>query len=97
MQEVTMNVGLFELGRLLGTPGAMEAFERNEQLPIKFLARHQLGDFGDLDQEDIAANHDAIRNDLRILSKYTLNDGTAIYIITEADRSATTVLLCSDY
>jgi hypothetical protein len=91
-----MTVDLFPLGRVVITPPALEAFDRNNQLPVKFLARHLLGDFGDLGEEDVRANHYAILNDLRVRSKYTLNDGTPIYVITEADRSSTCLMLVSD-
>ena len=66
-----------------------------------FLRRHHTGDWGDLSAEDKAANDHAVANGGRILSKYhaALPSGgeVAFYIITESDRSVTTVLLCEDY
>lgn len=87
----------FPLGQLVATPGAVEAFTRNNQEPTEFLRRHWRGDWGELDQEDIAENEFSLQRGFRLLSRYTLADGTAIYIITEADRSATTILLPSEY
>ena len=93
---MSMTVGLFPLGNIVATPGALEAFERNNQLPIKFLARHLLGDFGDLGEDEVRANNYAILNDLRVLSAYTLQNGTKIWIITEGSREYTTILLPSE-
>jgi hypothetical protein len=87
----------FPLGKLVATPGAAEAFTRNNQEPSEFLRRHWRGDWGNLDQEDIAENELSLTVGLRLLSAYTLKDGTHIWIITEADRSATTILLPSEY
>jgi hypothetical protein len=87
----------FPLGQLVATPGAAEAFARNKQEPTEFLRRHWRGDWGELDAEDGAENEYARTHDLRLLSAYTLKDGTRIWIITEADRSATTILLPEEY
>jgi hypothetical protein len=92
-----MNVGLFSLGNIVITPAALEAFDRTQQLPLRFLSQHLTGDFGNVSAEEVRANNDAILNDLRVCSKYTLNDGTACWIITEGDGSVTTILLPSDY
>jgi hypothetical protein len=61
------------------------------------LRRHWRGDWGDVDAEDKAENDYSLMHDLRLLSAYTLADGTRIWIITEADRSVTTILLPSEY
>jgi hypothetical protein len=87
----------FPLGRLVATPGAVEALRENGQEPTEFLRRHWRGDWGDLDQEDIAENEFSLAKGFRLLSRYTLNDSTVIWIITEADRSATTILLPEEY
>jgi len=87
----------FPLGQLVGTPGAAEAFARNKQAPTEFLRRHWRGDWGQLDEHDVQENELSLQQGFRLLSRYTLADGTAIYIITEADRSATTILLPSEY
>lgn len=87
----------FLLGRLLATPGALEALQKAGQEAIEFLSRHQHGDWGDLDDEDKQENELSVLNDYRILSAYTLKTSVKIWIITEADRSATTILLPSEY
>lgn len=88
---------LFSLGNLVSTPGALAAITRNGQSPLPFLQRHITGDWGDLPQADKQENDVALDIPLRILSAYTLADHTKIWIITEADRSATTILLPDEY
>ena len=88
----------FSLGRVLATPGALQELKDAGQDPMEFLARHQQGDWGDdLPEEDKQENERSLWNHLRILSAYTLNTGVKIWIITEADRSSTTILLPSEY
>ena len=87
----------FLLGRLVATPGALQALEDASQHPAEFLARHQAGDWGDLEEADKQENELSVLNNLRILSAYTLTTGVKIWVITEADRSATTILLPSEY
>ena len=87
----------FLLGRLLATPGALKALKEAGQEATEFLSRHQHGDWGELDDEDKKENDLSILNNWRILSAYTLKTGTRIWIITEADRSATTILLPEEY
>jgi hypothetical protein len=88
---------LFELGQIVATPGALRAIQKAEQLPAEFLDRHVAGDWGELDDEDKQENEFSVRNGFRILSAYTTSAGDKIWIITEADRSATTLLLPEDY
>ena len=85
------------LGRLLSTPGAIEAMAKAGQDPSKLLNRHRTGDWGEVDAEDRASNDRAAIHGERILSAYTLNDGVRLWIITEADRAATTILLPDEY
>jgi hypothetical protein len=85
------------LGRLLSTPGAINAIAKAGQDGSVFLERHRAGDWGDIDQEDWAANDRAAVDGSRILSAYTLPDGTKIWIISESNRSATTILLPDEY
>jgi hypothetical protein len=87
----------FPLGQLAATPGAAEAFTRNNQEPTEFLRRHWRGAWGELDEHDVQENELSLQQGFRLLSRYTLTDGTVIWIITEADRSATTILLPSEY
>ena len=80
----------FELGRLLATPGALRAIAPASL--VTALQRHAVGDWGELSDEDRAANEAALAEGTRLLSAYTL-DATPVWVITEGDRSATTVLL----
>ena len=87
----------FELGQLITTPGAMRALSRNGTSADQYVKRHQGGDWGDLDSYDVEANECAVTQDLTITSAYPLADGTRLWIITEADRSVTTILLPEEY
>jgi len=88
---------MFELGQLVATPGAVDAIQRNQQTPLEFIQRHLNHDWGDLDDHDRHENDYSVEHGRRILSAYQLKDGTRIWIITEADRSSTTLLLPSEY
>lgn len=83
------------LGRVCATPGALESIDR-ESLNAA-LRRHASGDWGELGPEDKTANDDALQHGARILSAHVSLSGTKFWIITEADRSLTTVLLPSEY
>jgi len=87
----------FSLGRLVATPGALAAIEQSGQTPDDFLHRHAAGDWGEVPTEDARANEDALATGARLLSSYRTSRGTRIWIITEADRSATTLLLPEEY
>ena len=87
----------FEPGQIVATPGALAAFEASGEEPLTFLHRHLSCDWGDLSAGDKQENELSVREGFRILSAYTLSDGTKIWIITEADRSATTFLLPEEY
>lgn len=92
-----MTTPKFPLGQIVTTPGALDAFETTGQTPTEFIHRHVSGDWGDLCDEDKQTNEEALSNGGRIFSAYHLNDGTKIWVITEADRSSTCVLLPSEY
>ena len=92
-----MPVVRFRLGQMVATPGALAAMERNQTQPLTLLARHQAGEWGDLDSEDVAENEYSLERGLRLPSGYTLLDGTRIWIINEADRSSTCILLPDEY
>jgi hypothetical protein len=79
------------------TPGAAAAFEVSGVDPLAFLIKHVCLDPGDLDPHDIRENQLSLEQGFRILSAYRLTDGTRIWIITEADRSSTCILLPSEY
>lgn len=93
----------FAPGRLLATPGALDALQAASTPPIALLRRHLAADWGDVDDEDWQANDDAIAGEgkperqTRVLSAYNLPTGARIWVITEADRSATTILLPEEY
>lgn len=85
------------LGRVLTTPGALDALAAAGADPRRLLDRHRRADWGDLDAHDRAANDAAIVEGERVLSAYTLRTGATVWIITEADRSCTTFLLPDEY
>jgi hypothetical protein len=87
----------FLLGQVVATPGAVEAIEAAKETAQQLIARHVTGDWGDLEEEDERENEFSVSNNLRILSAYSLSTGVKIWLITEADRSATTLLLPSEY
>ncbi len=86
---------LFELGQVVSTPGALEALTREDI--GKALARHHRGDWGEVDRHDWQENETSLREGFRLLSAYQGTNGTKFWVITEADRTATTVLLPSEY
>ena len=86
----------FPLGQVVATPGALELLDRGAQNAAEFLQRHQSGDWGNVPTEDALENEHAIVNGNRILSSYQLDD-SRLWIITEADRSYTTLLLPEEY
>jgi hypothetical protein len=92
-----MTATRFPLGRIVATPGALETMARNGTSGQVYLARHASGDWGDLDAEDKAANDEALTHGGRLFSAYLLSDGTKVWVITEADRSSTCILLPEEY
>ena len=88
-------VAKFPSGRIVGTPGAVEAMKRAGQEPAEFLDRHFQGDWGEV--EDADANEHALQHGLRLLSVYHTKEGERLFVITEADRSSTAIMLPSDY
>jgi hypothetical protein len=87
----------FPLGQTVATPGSLKALEEAGLPPYLFLARHQSGDWGDLDEADKQENELSLKEGFRLLSAYILPTGVKIWVITEADRSATTILLPDEY
>ncbi len=87
----------FSSGVVVATPGALAALTDSGQNAVHFLARHLRGDWGDVDTADGQANDHALMHHGRLLSAYVLNTGERLWIITEWDRSATTLLLPSEY
>ena len=85
----------FPLGGTVMTPGAMEVLEPDEL--VTFVARHARGDWGEVPDGDWKENDFSVEQGYRILSVYTSRRGEKVWVITEADRSATTVLLPEEY
>jgi len=85
----------FLLGQTVITRGANDELDQSDVLMA--LQRHTSGDWGDLGDEDKQANEDALKTGARLFSAYHSSKGTKFWIITEADRSATTILLPSEY
>ena len=86
---------LFQPGQIVATRGALSVLSREDIM--KALRRHLSGDWGDLSAEDKQENDFSVKNGFRILSSYTSQKGVKFWIITEADRSVTTVLLPEEY
>jgi len=84
------------LGRVVATPGALKLLSEMGKDPFCYIARHAAGDWGELCTFDRRQNEIAMRDGLRVLSSYKVLAGR-LWIITEADRSVTTILLPEDY
>jgi len=89
--------GKFDLGQLLMTPGANEALLAAEHVPPEFLLRHKHGDWGDLCAEDRRENERSLRVGSRLLSSYQMRTEEKLWVITEWDRSVTTLLRPEEY
>jgi hypothetical protein len=87
----------FELGQIVATPGALAALKKAGQQPGEFLTRHVNREWGDLDEDDRKENEYSLEHGFRLLSAYRTNAGDRLWIITESDRSATTILLPEEY
>jgi len=92
-----MTTSNFPLGSLVATPAALKALADSGQSPADFLDRHAKGDWGDVSKGDARLNDAAVRDEERILSAYKTLKGERIWIITEADRSSTCILLPDEY
>jgi hypothetical protein len=88
---------LFDLGQVVATPGALAALEKAGQNAMNFLSRHVAGDWGELCEDDRKENALSVKRGFRILSNYKTNSGECVWVITEADRSVTTLLLPDEY
>ena len=88
----------FKLGRIVATPGALELLGELEVSPSELLDRHASGDWGEVPEEDARENEHGLKHGFRILSSYPVGgNGARVWIITEADRSSTCLLLPSEY
>jgi hypothetical protein len=91
-----MNTMLFQLGAVVMTSGALDLMEEEGLDPVYLLGRHATGNWGDLTEEDKEANDAALKDGSRILSAYG-KGSKKVWIITEADRSVTTILRPDEY
>jgi hypothetical protein len=89
-------MGPLHLGRIVATPGALEILSEAGEDPLRYLARHASGDWGYLDAHDRRENERSLKHGWRVLSSYPVGEKT-VSIITEADRSVTTILLPEEY
>lgn len=94
---MSQRVQLFPLGQIVATPGALTALQQAGQSPDEFLTKHAHGQWGELSDEDWRENNYAVSRALRLLSSYRLRTGERLWIITEADRSVSTLLLPEEY
>lgn len=94
---VDFNRPLFALGQCVATPGALAALAEAGQTPADFLNRHVRGDWGTIDPADKGLNEQAIRDGARIFSVYVTIKGVKLWVITEADRASTCILLPDEY
>jgi hypothetical protein len=85
----------FSPGRIVATPNVLANLTAEDIACA--LSRHLSGDWGELDELDRKENEFSLTHELRLFSVYTSASGVRFYIITEADRSATTILLPEDY
>ena len=85
----------FRLGRIMSTPHALEVLSQEDIFTA--IARHQAGDWGDMDNDDRRENERSLARGSRLFSIYHSAKGVKFWIITEADRSKTTVLMPEDY
>ena len=85
----------FPLGKIVATPNLLASITRKD-IDLA-MGRHATGDWGELDEEDLAENEWSLANGSRLFSAYHADNGTRFWIITEADRASTCVLLPEDY
>jgi hypothetical protein len=88
---------LFSLGQCVATPGALAALEEAGQTPADFLNRHVGGDCGEIHPADKGMNEQALQDGARIFSVYSTSKGVKVWVITEADRASTCILLPDEY
>src|SRR5829696_3090970 len=86
----------FPLGQIVATPGALKLLEETGENPYLLLTRHRSGDWGEVDAHDRRENELSLQHGWRILSSYSVGKGR-VWVITEADRSYTTILLPEEY
>jgi hypothetical protein len=93
---MTIYTALFPLGKIVQTSLAKDELDKLNYSPLNLLRKHMSGDWSEMHEDDQQSNHNAIQEGSRIFSAYII-DGTKFWVITEADRSSTTILLPSEY
>src|ERR1035437_5021080 len=93
MINTQQNTRRFPLGQTVMTPGAIDALAKSGQSPVEFISQHVAGQWGEVCDNDKQANEQALKDGERLLSAYRTRLGRRVWIITEADRSVTTMLL----
>ena len=88
---------IVHLGRIVATPGSLEAIKESNQSPAEFLLRHCKGEWGEVCEDDWSANDQDLKDGNRVLSAYRTRKNVRLWVITEGDRSATTILLPEEY
>lgn len=97
LETALLAPGKFDLGKALSTRGTNEAMAEGGDIPAEFLIRHKHGDWGDLDEHDRRENERSLRSGYRLLSAYRTRTKEQLFVITEADRRSTTLLLPEEY
>ena len=92
-----MSTPRFSLGQIVATPGCLDALQESGQTPGFFLSKHVRGDWGEVGDEDKRLNDQSLIDGSRLLSAYRTLKNTRIWVITEADRSSTCLLLPTEY
>jgi len=88
---------LFPLGQVVSTPAALRLLKLQNSTPQELLELHRRGIWGTIPEADAWANEEALKNKARVLSSYPMTSVERVWVITEADRSATTLLLPEEY
>jgi hypothetical protein len=87
----------FNLGQVVATHGALEVLDQHHLTPLNLLQRYCRGDWGSLPPEDAKANEQALVDGGRLFASYPLSEQSKVWVITESDRSVTTLLLPDEY
>lgn len=97
LSQAISESAIFCLGRTVATAHALQVLAQHGTTPLSLLMRHAAGDWGDVPPDDVQANHAALKSGTRLFSSYQIGPDARLWIITEADRSVTTLLLPSEY
>ena len=95
MSATALPIAKFRLGKIVSTPNALAQLSQDDILAG--IQRHQAGDWGEMDEHDRQENESSLQNGFRLLSVYRSAAGVKFWLITEADRSVTTILMPEDY